>query len=46
MHVADFHQTLLWLRSLEIVNGHSPILMLSELEMADLFRTYRSPIKA
>jgi hypothetical protein len=42
----DFHIALLWLRSLEIVIGHSPVLMLSELEMHDLFVRYRSPYKA
>ena len=29
----DFHIALLWLRSLEIVIGHSPVLMLSELDL-------------
>jgi hypothetical protein len=42
----DFHIALLWLRSLEIVIGHSPVLMLSELDMNDLFVRYRSPYKA
>jgi hypothetical protein len=42
----DFHIALLWLRSLEIVIGHSPVLMLSELDMHDLFVRYRSPYKA
>lgn len=42
----DFHCALLWLRSLEIAVGHSPFLMLSELEMADLFQRYRSPWRA
>lgn len=42
----DFHIALLWLRSLELVIGHSPVLMLSELEMNDLFVRYRSPYKA
>lgn len=42
----DFHCALLWLRSLEIACGHSPMLMLSELEMHDLFVRYRSPFKA
>jgi len=42
----DFHIALLWLRSLEIVIGHSPVLMLSELDLADLFVRYRSPYKA
>jgi hypothetical protein len=41
----DFHMSLLWLRSLEIAVGHSPVLMLSELEMRDLFQRYRSPWK-
>lgn len=44
--VNDYHLALLWLRSLEIVNGHSVILMLSELEMDDLFVRYKSPYKA
>lgn len=38
--------TLLWARSLEIVIGHSPVLMLSELEMHGLFERYRSPWRA
>lgn len=42
----DFHIALLWLRSLELLIGHSPVLMLSELEMNDLFVRYRSPYKA
>jgi hypothetical protein len=42
----DFHIALLWLRSLEIVIGHSPVIMLSELELHDLFVRYRSPYKA
>jgi hypothetical protein len=42
----DFHCALLWLRSLEIAVGHSPVLMLSELEMQDLFERYRSPWRA
>ena len=42
----DFHIALLWLRSLEIVIGHSPVLMLSELDLHDLFVRYRSPYKA
>ena len=42
----DFHTALLWLRSLEIVNGHSPALMLSEIEVHDLFKGYHSPYKA
>ena len=46
MGMNDFHIALLWLRSLEIVIGHSPVLMLSELEMHDLFVRYRSPYKA
>ena len=43
---ADFHTSLLWLRSLEIAVGHTPLLLLSELEMADLFARYRSPWRA
>lgn len=42
----DFHCALLWLRSLEIEIGNSPVLMLSELDMHDLFERYESPIKA
>lgn len=42
----DFHISLLWLRSLEIIIGHSPVIMLSEIEMHDLFARYRSPFKA
>jgi hypothetical protein len=42
----DFHIALLWLRSLEIVIGHSPVIMLSEIDMHDLFSRYRSPYKA
>lgn len=42
----DFHCALLWLRSLEILNGHTMSLMLSELDMHDLFVRYRSPWKA
>lgn len=43
---SDRHCSLLWLRSLEIVVGHSPVLMLSELEIYDLFARYRSPWRA
>jgi hypothetical protein len=42
----DFHIALLWLRSLEILIGHSPLLMMSELDFNDLFMRYRSPYKA
>jgi len=42
----DFHCALLWLRSLEIVVGHSPVVMLGELDMHDLFARYKSPWKA
>jgi len=42
----DFHIALLWLRSLELLIGHAPVLVLSELEMHDLFARYRSPYKA
>lgn len=42
----DFHIALLWLRSLEIIGGAMPTLVLSEIEMADLFSKYRSPWKA
>lgn len=43
---ADFHCALLWLRAMEILVGHSPILLLSELERQDLFERYRSPWRA
>lgn len=42
----DFQLALLWLRSIEIVVGHPPALMLSELNLPDLFGAYTSPIKA
>jgi len=42
----DFHLALLWLRSLEIIIGHSPVLVMSELDMEDLFARYRSPWRA
>lgn len=42
----DFHMSLLWLRSLEIAIGCSSNLVMSELEMADLFARYRSPWRA
>lgn len=42
----DFHLALLWLRALEIRSGHTPDLMVSELDMDDLFSRYRSPFKA
>lgn len=42
----DFHITLLWLRALEIAVGHSPALMMSELDMNDMFMRYHSPYKA
>ena len=42
----DFHIALLWLRSLELLIGHSSVILLSELEMHDLFVRYRSPYKA
>lgn len=42
----DFHIALLWLRSVEILRGHSADHLLSELEMPDLFGCYRSPYKA
>lgn len=44
--VNDFHLALLWLRSLEILTGHSNVLLMSELDMQDLFVRYRSPYKA
>jgi hypothetical protein len=43
---ADFHCALLWLRSLEILTGSSSALMMSELELHDLFQRYRSPWRA
>jgi len=43
---ADFHCALLWLRSLELLVGHSPLLVMSEIEMADLFGRYKSPWRA
>lgn len=43
---ADFHCALLWLRSMEIVTGHAPTVLMAELEEFDLFRAYVSPIKA
>jgi hypothetical protein len=42
----DFHIALLWLHSLESLVGHPSILMLSEIELDDLFVRYRSPYKA
>lgn len=42
----DFHMSLLWLRSIEIEVGHSPVLVMSELDMQDLFSRYRSPWRA
>lgn len=42
----DFHTSLLWLRSLELLAGHTSALMLSELDMVDLFARYRSPWRA
>lgn len=45
-YTKDFHIALLWLRSMELACGHSPAVMLSELEMHDLFVRYRSPWKA
>ncbi len=41
----DFHLALLWLRSLEIVIGHSPAQALFELN-DHVFSSYRSPLKA
>jgi hypothetical protein len=38
--------TLLFLRSLELAVGNSPLLVMSELEMAELFGRYRSPWRA
>lgn len=43
---SDSHCALLWLRSLEILVGHAPTLVVSELEMQDLFARYRSPWRA
>jgi hypothetical protein len=42
----DFHIALLWLHSLETLIGQSSIMMLSEIELDDLFVRYRSPYKA
>jgi hypothetical protein len=42
----DFHIALLWLHSLESLVGHPSILMLSDIELDDLFVRYRSPYKA
>lgn len=42
----DWHMQHLWVRALEIVVGHSNVLLLSELEMQDLFSRYRSPWRA
>lgn len=42
----DFHIALLWLHSLEALVGESSMLMLSEVELDDLFVRYRSPYKA
>jgi hypothetical protein len=42
----DFHIALLWLHSLEALVGHPSILMLSDVELDDLFVRYRSPYKA
>lgn len=44
--INDFHIALLWMRSMEIVTGLSASLLLSELDMHDLFERYRSPWKA
>lgn len=41
----DFHMVLLWFRSLEIAGGQVSA-GVSESEMEDLFRRYRSPWKA
>jgi hypothetical protein len=42
----DFHRTLLWLRSLEVLSGCSVDLVKSEVDAESLFGGYRSPIKA
>ena len=42
----DFHIALLWLHSLETLVGETSMLMLSEIELEDLFVRYRSPYKA
>ena len=42
----DFHIALLWLHSLEALVGETSMLMLSEVELEDLFVRYRSPYKA
>lgn len=41
----DFHCALLWLRSLEIITGHTPMVLMGELSQG-LFEYYRSPYKA
>lgn len=42
----DFHLAVLWLRSFEIAVGRFPRLMLSDVELTELFLRYRSPYKA
>jgi hypothetical protein len=42
----DFHIALLWLHSLEALVGQTSMLLLSEVELDDLFVRYRSPYKA
>jgi hypothetical protein len=43
---SDFHCALLWLRSIEIVIGHSPAMLMAEINEFDLFSAYVSPIIA
>ncbi len=42
----DFHRSLLWIRSMEIVTGRPLAAMVEEIDEHDLFRSYVSPIKA
>lgn len=44
--MTDFHCTLLWFRSIEILLGQPPAILLSELDLPCLFGGYRSPWKA
>jgi hypothetical protein len=42
----DFHCALLWIRSMEILQGHTTVKMLFDPDMHDLFAQYRSPWSA
>lgn len=44
--MVDFQIALLWLRAMELLVGHAPIMLFSELEAEGLFGSYRSPYKA